>query len=87
MTAAVQQRQHVDAVGCHRLFSGLIAMFVFGILRTATGGIHTLLFITYFNHNILTNMFRPLFLPSSGRSSYYKSTVVVNCVTNILPRC
>jgi len=29
----------VDAVGCHRLFSGLIGVFVFDILRTATGGI------------------------------------------------
>ena len=37
--AAVQQRQHVGAAGCHRLFSGLIGLFVLGILRTATGGI------------------------------------------------
>ena len=40
-----------------------------------------LIFTTYFIHNILTNMFRPVFLPSSGLCSYYKNTVVVNCVT------
>jgi hypothetical protein len=37
--AAVQQRQQVGAVGCRRMFGGLIGMFVFGVLRTATGGI------------------------------------------------
>ena len=36
-TAAVQQRQHVDAVGCHRLISGLIGVFVFDILLIPSG--------------------------------------------------
>jgi len=31
-TVAVQQRQHVDAVGCVTFFSGLISMFVFDSL-------------------------------------------------------
>ena len=39
------------------------------------------IFTVYFIHSILTNMFRPVFLPSSGLCSYYKNTVVVNCVT------
>ena len=36
-TTAVQQRQHVDAVGCGTFFSGLISMFVFDILQIPSG--------------------------------------------------
>jgi hypothetical protein len=32
-TMAVQQGQHVAAVGCHTFFSGLISVFVFDILQ------------------------------------------------------
>ena len=35
----------------------------------------------HFIHNILTNLFRPVFKPSSGCCSYHKNTVVVTCVT------
>ena len=31
----------------------------------------------YFIHSILTNMFRPVFLPSSGWCSYYKNTNLI----------
>jgi hypothetical protein len=34
---AVQQRQHVDGVGCDMFFSGLISVFVFDILQIQSG--------------------------------------------------
>jgi hypothetical protein len=36
-TSAVQQRQHVDAVGCGTFSSGLISKFVFDILQIPNG--------------------------------------------------
>jgi hypothetical protein len=36
-TMAVQQRQHVDVIGCGMIFSGLIGMFVFHILQISSG--------------------------------------------------
>jgi hypothetical protein len=41
-TAAVQQRQHVDALGCRTIFSGLSSRSVFDILQIPSGCIaHT----------------------------------------------
>jgi hypothetical protein len=42
LITAVQQRQLVDAVRCRKLFSGLIGMFVFGILQIPIGALHFL---------------------------------------------
>jgi hypothetical protein len=38
------------------------------------------IFMTYFIHNVLTNMFRPVFRPSSGWCYYYKNTNVQMCL-------
>ena len=37
LAMAVQHKQHVDAVGCHAFFRGLISMFVFGIVKILNG--------------------------------------------------
>jgi hypothetical protein len=37
----------------------------------------------YFIYNIHTKMFRTVIQLSSGRGSYYKNKIVVNCVTII----
>jgi len=37
---AVQQRQHVDAVGCRTFFSGIISMSVLDILGIPSGENH-----------------------------------------------
>jgi len=36
------------------------------------------MFVVYFIHTFLTNMFRPLLQPSSGRCCYYKNIKVLN---------
>jgi len=44
----------------------------------------TSVFMMYFIHKILTNMFRPGFRPSSGEFSLYQNTVVVTHQHRIL---
>jgi hypothetical protein len=38
-TPSVQQRQHMDAVGCHTFITGLISMFMFDIVQFPSGRI------------------------------------------------
>lgn len=45
-----QQRQHMDAAGCHMSFSGLISMFVFDVLQILAGDSRFAVGLVHYTH-------------------------------------